>query len=96
MRNYELPPDLAGDLTDEQWDTAKQCLPMAGRGRPYGNLRATLDGILWILRTGSPWRKLPSGYGNWNSVYKRFVQWEKRGVIGDVAAALRKMAQRPV
>lgn len=39
-----------------------------------------LDGVYWIMRTGAQWRELPEGYGNWNSVYKRFARWCDQGV----------------
>jgi transposase len=38
------------------------------------------DGILWVLRTGAPWRDMPERYGNWNSVFVRFTRWSKLGV----------------
>ena len=50
------------------------------RGRPFANLRRTLDGIWWILRTGSMWIELPGIYGHWNSVYRMHLRWAKRGL----------------
>ncbi len=50
------------------------------RGRPHTNLRATLDGIWWILRTGSPWNQLPEHFGKWNSVYRQHLRWSHRGL----------------
>lgn len=40
-----------------------------------------LEALLWIARSGSQWRLLPETYGNWNSIYKRFAQWERQGVF---------------
>lgn len=40
-----------------------------------------MEGILWIARTGAPWRDLPDEFGLWNSVYVRFRRWAKRGVL---------------
>jgi transposase len=37
--------------------------------------RLFLEAVLWRVRTGSPWRDLPSGFGNWNSVFQRFRRW---------------------
>jgi len=44
--------------------------------------------MLWILRTGAPWRDLPSAYGPWESVYTRFSRWSKAGVLGRLFEAL--------
>ena len=44
------------------------------------NCRRFLTGTLWIARTGAQWRALPTEYGQWNTVYKRFLRWCERGV----------------
>jgi len=68
------------ELGDEQWEFVKELLPeRAGTGRPRVNLRSVLNGILWILRTGAPWRDLPERYGPWQSVYHWFNLWRKDG-----------------
>ena len=72
MKRYEL--------TDEQWDKIKSYFEK-NRGRPYKNLRATINGIIWIMRTGAMWRDLPERYGKWNAVYKCFSKWQKQGVF---------------
>src|SRR5258707_10072694 len=45
-------------------------------------------GVLWIARTGSPWRDLPSAFGNWNSVWRRFDRWSQSGVWHRIFSAL--------
>jgi len=57
-------------------------------GRPRCNPRRVLDGILWVLRTGSPWRDLPEKYGKWMTVYQRFRRWSEAGIWEAVATTL--------
>jgi transposase len=47
------------------------------RGPAIPDKRRTVNGILWVLRTGAPWRDMPERYGNWNSVFVRFGRWSK-------------------
>jgi transposase len=64
-------------LTDAQW--AKMQPHCRGKvsdpGRTGGDNRLFLEAVLWIARTGSPWRDLPPEFGNWNTVFKRFCDW---------------------
>jgi transposase len=70
-----------GDLTDAEWRIFDPLLPDRGeRGPPVEDKRRTVNGILWVLRTGAPWRDMPKRYGNWNSVFVRFTRWSKLGV----------------
>ena len=71
-----------GDLTNEQWERLHPLLPpqKPRTGRPALDHRTVLNGILWVLRTGAPWRDLPERYGNWTTVYSRFQRWRKAGV----------------
>jgi transposase len=70
-----------GDLTDSEWRILDPLLPDRGeRGPPIPDKRRTVNGILWILQTGAPWRDLRERYGNWNSVFVRFTRWSKFGV----------------
>lgn len=70
-----------GDLTDAQWRIFDPLLPDRGeRGPDIEDKGRTVNGILWVLRTGAPWRDMPERYGNWNSLYVRFSRWSKLGV----------------
>jgi transposase len=78
-----------GDLSDAQWELIKNLFPAQGRGGKWNDHRRTFDGILWILRTGAPWRDLPERYGKWQSVYDRFNRYRKSGVFEKILKALR-------
>jgi transposase len=70
-----------GGLTDAEWCILDPLLPARGeRGPAVAARRRTVNGILWVLRTGAPWRDMPERYGNWNSVFVRFSRWSKLGV----------------
>ena len=76
-------------LTDEQWNLiADLFASTASTGRPPRDRRQVLDGILWILNTGSPWRDLPEQFGAWNSVFRRFSRWSRKGVWQRIFDAL--------
>ncbi len=70
------------ELTDAQWERLRPLLPpqTPRTGRPANNHRTVLNGILWILRTGSPWRCLPERYGSWKTVSSRFYRRLRAGV----------------
>jgi len=79
------------ELSDEAWERIQDLLPRAqGAGRPWNDHRRTLNGILWTLRTGSPWRDLPERYGPWKSVYGRFNRWSKDGTFDAIVARLQR------
>ena len=79
-----------GDLTDNQWERLKPHLPprKPKRGRPNADHRRIINAILWIDRTGSPWRDLPEKYGPWRTVASRFYRWQKAGVWDRILKAL--------
>ncbi len=68
------------DLTDFEWEAIKPHLPNKPRGVPRVDDRRVLNGIFWILRSGSPWADLPERYGPRTTVYNRFNRWRKAGV----------------
>jgi len=70
------------ELTDAQWARIEKLVPgkEGDKGRHGEDNRLFLDAVLWIARTGAPWRDLPPEFGNWNSQFKRFRRWAKTGV----------------
>jgi len=82
------------DLTDAQWERLRPLLPpqKPHTGRPAQDHRTVINGILWILRTGSPWRSLPERYGSWKTVSSRFYRWQKAGIWDRVLSALQRRA----
>jgi transposase len=77
------------DTSDAQWVVIKPPLPAQKRGGKWNDHRLTFDSILWILRTGAPWRDLPEHYGKWQSVYHRFKRRKNDGTIDRILKALR-------
>ena len=81
------------DLTDKQWSMVEPLIPMPprrsdGRGRPWRDPREVLNAILWILRTGAPWRDLPPRYPPYQTCHRRFQRWVTEGVLESVLATL--------
>jgi len=85
-----MSPQRRHELTDEQWARLEPLLPPArpDTGRPNHDHRTVLNGILWRLRTGAPWRDLPERYGPWQTVYSRFRRWQQAGIWDRILAAL--------
>lgn len=83
------------DLTDTQWDLIHPLLPKPtlredGKGRPRQNQRKILNGILWVCRTGAPWKDIPGRYVSYQTCHRYFQLWIKTGVWPKV---LRKLAE---
>lgn len=79
-----------GDLSEAEWRLLKDLLP-AERGRknrPAQDNRTIVNGILWRLRTGAPWRDVPEKYGKWMTVYRRFRRWSQAGIWEAAASRL--------
>ena len=74
MKRYEL--------TQEQWETIKDSLPGKDTdpGRTGSNNKNFIEAVMWVARTGAPWRDLPKEYGNWATVHKRFIRWARSGI----------------
>ena len=79
-------------LTDEQWDCIADIFPLPAKtGRPPSDRRMIIDGILWIMRTGSPWRDLPEEFGPWRTVWDLFNKWNADGTLDEILSRLRTM-----
>ena len=70
-------------VSDEVWERVAPHLPgkASDCGVTAADNRLFLEAVLWRVRTGSPWRDLPEGFGNWNSVFQRFRRWARKGVF---------------
>ena len=69
-------------MPNDQWERIKDLLPgkKGDPGKTGGDNRLFIEAVLWIARTGSPWRDLLPAFGNWHSVYRRHSHWGKKGV----------------
>lgn len=77
------------DLTEKQWSRLSPLLPAAKpRGRPRRDNRDVLNGILWILRTGAPWKDLPERYSPYQTCHRRFQEWTKAEVMTSILGRL--------
>ena len=77
-------PALAGvpAFTDEHWEQLQPLLPpqKPQTGRPAVDHRLIVEGMLWVVRTGSSWRELPERFGPWSTVSSRYQRWCKEGL----------------
>src|SRR5512138_427639 len=82
------------ELTNSQWERLQPLLPpqKPKTGRPAADHRRILNGILWILRTGAPWRDLPERYGPHGTVSSRFYRWQQAGIWQRIFQALQQQA----
>jgi transposase len=90
-----MSPARRYELTDKQWEKIKDALP--GRTETVGvtahDNRQFVNGVMWILRSGSPWRDLPERYGDWKNTHRRFTRWADSGVWERVFDSLVKDAK---
>ena len=79
LRRYEL--------TDEEWNRIAPLLPPENtgkQGRPRKDNRIIMNAIVWLARSGAPWRDLPERYGSWKTVYSRFRKWIDDGILDNI------------
>jgi transposase len=89
----DMATDQSRDLTDTQWAAVGALMPEPprrkdGRGRPWKDRRAVLNGVLWVLRTGAPWAELPDSYPSYQTCHRRFQQWVRSGILRGMLEAL--------
>jgi len=82
------------ELTDKQWEIIEPVLPKSRsrkgkRGRPPVDKRAVLNGILWILKTGTQWREMPDKYPPYQTCHRYFQNWSRLGIL---ARLLKRLA----
>lgn len=78
------------ELSDEQFALVEPVLPPhKATGRPRADDRNVLNGLLWKLSTGAPWRDIPERYGHWQTVYERFTNWRQDGTWERIVTTLR-------
>lgn len=78
------------ELTDHDWKRIEPELPRQQRGGRWDDYRTVLNGMFWVLRSGSSWRDMPERYGKWQTVYDRFTRWRRDGTFERIACALRE------
>src|SRR5437764_2932774 len=82
-------------LTDAQFAFLKPFLPRPKQmGRPPADLRAVLNAILYLVRTGCQWRLLPHDFPPWSTVHTWYRRWRKDGTWEDINEALRQRVRR--
>jgi len=77
-------------ITDRSWALIESLLPgtVRDRGVTAKDNRLFLEAVLWKVRVGGPWRDLPPGFGEWNSIFRRFRRWAQRGVFQRIFEAV--------
>lgn len=87
------------ELTDKEWELIQPIIPIAHTGRPQKDIRAHLNGIMWLARSGARWSDLPARFGPHQTVYSRFCHWRDDGTlkkIFEICAASSKEAEMSI
>ena len=80
------------ELSDVEWGRLEPLLPPPARLARRHDDRPIINGIIWKLATGAPWRDLPERYGPWQTVYTRFRRWTLSGTWDRLFAAVQRRA----
>ena len=88
-----MEEEVPMELTDRQWEFIEPLLPAprsgpGKKGRPQRNNREVLNGILWILRTGAPWKDMPERYPSYQTCHRRLQHWSRDGTLENILTAL--------
>ena len=77
-------------INDRSWSIIEPLVPgtVRDRGVTARDTRLFLEAVLWRVRVGGPWRDLPPGFGEWNSVFRRFRRWALKGVFKRIFEAV--------
>lgn len=94
MANHSLAARVHSEnrrvLRDDQWERIAPLLP--GKATDCGvtakDNRLFLEAVLWIARTGAPWRDLPQEFGHWHRVYVRYSRWSHKGIWQQILEAV--------
>ena len=81
------------EVTDTQWQKIAPLIRRHGRGSKLGD-RSFVNAVIFMLKTGAPWRDLPDRYGRWKTVYNRFASWSKAGHFERIFRALQLRVDR--
>ena len=78
------------EIKDQDWERIQEQLPPenTGEGRPSKPNRMMLNGMLWKVKSGAPWRDLPEHFGPWKMVYSRFGSWSQDDLFQNMFESL--------
>ena len=83
------------DVTDAEWAIIEPLLPVAKVGHPLmHDRRVLLNAVLYVLRTGCPWRYLPRDFPAWSTVSYHFYKWRASGLLEQITDTLRVQDRR--
>ncbi len=81
------------DMTDAEWKILRSVLPQKHQGPKRVHDRRVMDGIFFVLRTGTPWRDLPERYGPYTTCFNRYNRWSRNGLWEKIMSKLQELAE---
>ncbi len=79
------------DMSDAEWEVLRSVLPDKHQGPERVHDRRAMNGIFFVLRTGTPWRDLPERYGPYTTCFNRFNRWSKNGAWASIMEKLQRL-----